>query len=138
MKNYDDIIDLPHHTSSHHARMPQKSRAAQFAPFAAMVGHDSAIAEVERLTEKKVELDENAIEELDEKLRYLSFFSSEAPELTVTYFKPDERKSGGAYISAKGKFLALDENDKILILSDGLKIKINDIRDIESDLFSEF
>lgn len=137
MKNYDDIITLPHHTSSHHARMPRSARAAQFAPFAVMVGHDSAIAEAERLTEKKIELDENAIAELDEKLRYLSFFSGEAPEVTVTYFKPDERKSGGAYISAVSRFLTVDENERTLILLGGIKIPIEDIRKIESDLFIE-
>ena len=137
MRDYSDIIDLPHHTSSHHARMPRASRAAQFAPFAAMVGHDAAIAEVERLTEKRVLLDEAAIAELDEKLRYLSYICAERPEITVVYFKPDDRKSGGAYIRACGAFVGIDVNKKELLISDGIRVPIDEIREISSDAFCE-
>lgn len=137
MRDYSDIIALPHHTSSHHARMPRESRAAQFAPFAAMVGHDAAIAEVERLTERRIELDEAAIAELDEKLRYLSYISAERPEITVIYFKPDERKAGGAYITVSGAFDGIDENERELLMSDGIKVPIGEIREIQSNVFGE-
>ena len=93
---YDDIIHLPHPTSSKHPRMPIADRAAIFSPFAALAGHSAAIAETARLTNQKAELDEDARAELDRRQAVLLEQIGQQPEVTVTWFQPDERKDGGA------------------------------------------
>ena len=118
--------------------MPREARAAQFAPFAAMVGHDAAIAEVGRLTEKRVLLDEEAIRKLDEKLQYLNSLIDARPEVSITYFKPDKRKSGGAYITASGALIKIDANKKEVYLSSDVSIPIDEIVEIGSHLFDKF
>ena len=135
MKNYDDILDFCYTGVEHHARMPRESRAAQFAPFAAMVGHDAAIAEVERLTEKRILLDEEAIRELDERLRYLDALIDSTPEVSITYFKPDERKSGGAYLTARGHLSRICKDTKTVFLSSGITVPIEEIVEVNSTLF---
>ena len=135
MKNYDDILDFCYTGAEHHARMPREARAAQFAPFAAMVGHDAAIAEVERLTEKRILLDEEAVRELDERLRCLDAIIESNPEVSITYFKPDERKSGGAYITATGYLSRICKDTKTVILSSGVNVPIEEIVDVSSPLF---
>lgn len=92
---YDDIIHLPHHISKTRPQMSMMDRAAQFSPFAALTGYDAAIKETGRLTDEKIELGEETKAVLDRKQSYLSDMISVQPEITVTYFLPDERKSGG-------------------------------------------
>ncbi len=93
---YDDIIDLPHPTSAKHPRMPLPDRAAQFSPFAALAGHGAAIAETARLTDRRIELDEDTRAELDRKQRILMEFLAEQPEVTITWFRPDgKRRAAG-------------------------------------------
>lgn len=99
---YDDIIDMPHHTSTKHPQMSLYDRAAQFAPFAALTGHDMAIKETARVTDKKVELDEYAKEKLNDKLQIIRDTIHSNTEVTITYFVPDEKKAGGAYHSFAG------------------------------------
>lgn len=135
MENYDDIIGLEHHTSRVHPRMPREARAAQFAPFAAMVGHDAAIAEVERLTEGKITLDDEAIAALDERLKILMHTRELAPDVMITYFKPDERKEGGAYLTVSGRFETIDEYERTIKLSGGIRLPISDVVKIESPIF---
>ena len=91
-REYDDIIDLPHHTSSKHARLPMSSRAAQFAPFAALTGFEGVIAEEGRLTDSFTELDDDMKEDIDLKLEMLGGMAGESPEATFTYFVPDSRR----------------------------------------------
>lgn len=134
---YDDIIDLPVPTSKAHRRMPRIARAAQFAPFAAMVGHDLAIAEVARTTEERITPSEDKIAELDELLRLLTYHIDSHPTVSVTYFKADEIKSGGAYLRAEGEFLGVDEHEGVIKLSGGVRIPIYDTVDIASELFNE-
>ena len=105
---YDDIIHLPHHVSTAHPPMPAADRAAQFSPFAALAGHEAAIRETARLTDERAELDENAKAVLDEKLRMIQEMLPAHPEITVTYFQPDAKKSGGAYVSVTGRVKKLD------------------------------
>lgn len=136
-RRYDDIIDLPPPTSALHKRMPRIARAAQFAPFAAMVGHDLAIAEVARTTEERITPSEERIAELDEALRMLSYHIDSHPTVSVTYFKADERKAGGAYLRAEGEFLGVDEHEGVIRLSGGVRIPIYDTVDIASALLSE-
>ena len=102
MNQYEDIINLPHHVSPTRPQMPMSDRAAQFAPFAALTGYDAAIKETGRLTDEKIELDEEALTALDMKYQFLMDALDDAPEVTITYFQPDERKAGGKYVSAVG------------------------------------
>jgi hypothetical protein len=134
---YDDIIHLPHHVSKTRPQMSMMDRAAQFSPFAALTGYDAAIKETGRLTDEKIELGEETKAVLDRKQRYLSDMISVQPEITVTYFLPDERKSGGTYLSVTGKLKRIDEYERMMILTDGKKIPLDDIMDIESNLFCE-
>lgn len=134
---YDDIIHLPHHVSKTRPQMSMMDRAAQFSPFAALTGYDAAIKETGRLTDEKIELGEETKALLDRKQRYLSDMISVQPEITVTYFLPDERKSGGTYLSVTGKLKRIDEYERMMILTDGKKIPLDDIMDIESNLFCE-
>ena len=134
---YDDIIHLPHHVSKTRPQMSMMDRAAQFSPFAALTGYDAAIKETGRLTDEKIELGEETKAVLDRKQRYLSDMISVQPEITVTYFLPDERKSGGTYLSVTGKLKRIDEYERMMILTDGKKIPLDDIMDIGSNLFCE-
>ena len=125
---YADIINLPHHISIRHPQMPMEKRAAQFSPFAAMVGHDAAIRETERLTEEKLELSEDEKAVIDGKLQLLQEHIKEQPEITVTYFRQDEKKSGGAYVTVTGSAKQVDDVNKMLLLHDGKAIPIKDIQ----------
>ena len=93
---YDDIINLPHPTSTKHPRMPMSDRAAIFSPFAALTGHAAAIQETARLTDQRMELDEDTRAELDRRQAVLLKYIAEQPEVTVIWFQPDERKDGGS------------------------------------------
>lgn len=133
---YEDIIHLPHHVSSKRPRMPMSDRAAQFSPFAALTGYDDAIRETGRLTEQKVHLDEEALATLDEKFHVLQEHLDESPEIQFTYFKPDERKAGGTYITVLGIVKKIQEYERQLILEDGNVIPIDDILEMESPIFN--
>lgn len=134
---YDDIIDLPHHVSATHPQMSLIDRAAQFSPFAALTGHDAAIKETQRLTDEWMELNEDRKELLDEKLQMIRESlangkgGQDIPEIMFTYFQPDEKKSGGAYISIQGKVKKIDEYGHQVILEDGTVLTIEYIVDIE-------
>ncbi len=128
---YDDIINLSHHVSEVHPRMSMKNRAAQFAPFAALAGYGEAIKETERLTDAKVELDENSKEILDEKLQMIQEQSYAHPQITITFFQPDKKKDGGEYVTLTGRFKKLDPYDHSVVMMDGMRIKIEDITELE-------
>ena len=125
---YDDIIGLPHPTSSKHPRMPISERAAIFSPFA-------ALAETARLTDQKIELDEDTKAELDRKQAVLLEHIGEQPEVTVTWFQSDERKDGGAYVTVTGRLKKIDEVGRTLTLLDGTSIPLEDVAGLESDCF---
>lgn len=131
MGNYDDIIHLPHPVSTKHARMSRLDRAAQFSPFAALTGFDATIAETGRLTDESIELDESRIEVLNEQLRYIVSVIAQQPQVCVTYFREDERKSGGAYVTVSGQVKKVDAYDHALILTDGTVIPMEAVRDLE-------
>ena len=132
---YGDIIHLPHHVSKTRPQMSMEDRAAQFSPFAALTGYDAAILETGRLTEDKLELGEDTQAILDRKQRYLAEIIDTKPEITVTYFVPDEKKSGGAYSTVTGFLKRIDEYERVLMLTDGRKIQLDAIFDIESEEF---
>ena len=128
MGAYDDIIDLPHPTSAKHPRMSMAGRAAQFSPFAALTGHGAAIQETARLTDRKIELTEDEKAVLDEKLCLLLDTGGEG---VFTYFLPDEKKDGGAYVTAAGSIKKLDLLERRVVLTGGTVIPVGDILEIE-------
>ena len=135
MKSYDDIINLQHHTSASRPHMSAHDRAAQFSPFAALTGYDSAITETARLTDKRVELDEYSKADLNGKLCMLQEQMDEQQEVSITYFRADNKKSGGAYIAAAGCVKKIDEYERTVVMQDGTRIPIEDILSIEGELF---
>ena len=137
MGKYDEIINLSHHVSTTHPQMPMLKRAAQFLPFAALRGYGDAIKEIQRQTEEKVELEESDLNALNEKMQYLRANLARMPEVTFTYFKPDERKAGGAYLTISGTVKRIDEYRRMIILHDGTKLPMDDIKTIEGEIFAE-
>lgn len=130
---YDDIIHMPHHVSATRKPMSLLDRAAQFSPFAALTGYDAAIRETGRLTDNAVELDTDGKAMLNETLQRLSELQETRPEVTVTYFVPDERKTGGAYTKVTGCVKKLDPNTQILLLTDGTEILFSRILEIAGE-----
>lgn len=127
---YDEIINLPHHVSKTRPQMPMSDRAAQFAPFAALTGYDSAIKETGRLTDERIELDEEALTALDRKYQLLMDTLDDAPEVTIIYFQPDERKAGGQYVSATGTVKKVDTFGRRILLQDGTRIPLDSVYDL--------
>ena len=125
MNRYDDIINLPHHVSPTRQRMSMHDRAAQFAPFAALVGYDDAVAETARLTEPRPELDEQEQRAINERLAYIADHIDEQPEVFIRYFVPDERKSGGEILEFNGIVRKIANG--IIVTADGLNIGIKNI-----------
>lgn len=134
---YDDILHLPHPTSKRHPRMPIADRAAQFSPFAALTGHKAAIEETARVTDRRIELDEDAKEQLDQTLQLLLERIDEQPEITVTWFSPDKKKAGGQYHTATGKLKRIDTQESRLILTDGTQIPLEDLLRIRIESFQD-
>lgn len=134
--SYDDIINLPHHVSTTRPQMSMKDRAAQFSPFAALTGYDAAVRETARLTDERVELDEAALSILNMKFQVLLDRLGEKNEVSITFFQPDEKKSGGEYVRITGTVKKLDEFKRQIIMADGKKILMDDILDMEGDIFA--
>ena len=135
---YDDIIDLPHHEPTTRPRMAMENRAAQFSPFAALTGYDDATREEARLIDMKQELSEDMKDMIDAKLAVIEQHIKEQPEISVTYFQPDEKKTGGRYTTVSGNVKKLDGVEHVIIMADGTKIPIGDVRLIGGDLFRLF
>jgi hypothetical protein len=130
--NYDDIINLPHHVSSHHKQMSMLNRAAQFAPFAALSGHEEAIEETARHTDAKQELAIDSMAGLDQKLCLLQhrLDENESAEATITFFTRDAHKDGGSYQTVSGKVKSINEYLRSIVLNNGTQIPISDIVDL--------
>lgn len=135
MGNYDDIIDLPHPVSETHPPMSRADRAAQFSPFAALTGYDAAVRETARVTERRIELDEGVKAELNARLNCILEHLSEHPQVSITYFMPDEKKSGGAYRTVTGAVRKLDSFAKTLTLVDGTVVSMEEMVHVEGNLF---
>lgn len=134
-EKYKDIIDLPHHQSKKRQRMSLIDRSAQFSPFAALTGHNDAIIETARLTDRQIELDEGTKSIINEKIQMISDYLSEKPTVTITHFEPDIKKDGGAYLNTSGTVKRIDEFEREIFLTDGRIISIERISDIEGELF---
>jgi hypothetical protein len=132
---YDDIIGLQHHVSGNRVQMSIHDRAAQFSPFAALTGFDGAIKETARLTDQRILLDEAAKTILDEKLRIVQEQLSRLKEIEIDYFRPDEMKAGGFYISIRGIVKKIDEYERAVVMQDGTRIPIEEILDITGEMF---
>jgi hypothetical protein len=133
---YADIINLPHHVSTVHPQMTMAQRAAQFSPFAALVGYEDVIEETTRQTDSKRELDESEKAELNRKLSILASLLKEKPVVEIEYFVPDKTKAGGEYVFKSGEVVKIQPVQKKLVLSDGTVIRIDDIADISGELFA--
>lgn len=132
MGKYDDIIHLPHHVSATRPHMPVIDRAAQFMPFRALTGYEGAVQETARLTNRKIELTGDEKAALDMKLQRLAEDIGSRPPVTLVYFRPDEKKSGGAYLTASGRLKKIDRHAGTLVLTGGERIAIEDILDIQT------
>ena len=134
---YNDILNMPYPNPEIEKDFPDKIlRAAQFAPFAALTGYDEAVEETARLTDSKLELDEYQKAELNNKLQFINN-SEDNEDVCITYFVPDKRKSGGAYITKKGIVLKVREYKKDVVMDDGTEIPIDDIIEIECNQLNE-
>lgn len=127
MNNYNDIINLPHHTSLKHPKMKMIDRAAQFAPFAALSGYGDAVIETARLTDSKIELAEEMKIIINEKLNVINNHLHEKPIVTFTYFVPDKKKQGGSYKTTTGNVKQIDLVNNLIILTNKTKINISDL-----------
>lgn len=134
-KKYDYIINLPRHVSKKRNPMPIIDRTAQFSPFAALTGHDTAIKETVRITEDRIELDVYMKEALNNKLQILIDKLNEQPHIKITYFQPDQNKDGGSYVTVTGVSKEIDEYERFIVLTDGISIPIDEIMDIEGEIF---
>lgn len=132
---YDDIIGLSHPVSAVHPQMSRIDRAAQFSPFAALTGYEDAIAETGRLTDMRMELEEDAKAALDEKLQKIQERITLCPEVSVTYFLPDEKKAGGAYVTVRDRVKKVDQYECMIVMQDGTRIPFKEIVEIETQLF---
>ncbi len=128
---YDDIIDLPHYEPRHHQRMTMRSRAAQFAPFAALTGFDAAIEETGRLTDEWIDKGELVNEQLNRRMGELLSRIEEQPLVAITFFQPDRRKEGGAYHTCKGRVKRYDEYERTIVMADGQEIGIDRVTGVE-------
>jgi len=133
---YKDIISLPHKQSTKRPHMSLLDRAAQFAPFAALTGYDDAIKETGRLTDEKIEMSEENLNELNMKFQILVDLLDEENEASFTYFVPDGTKTGGAYVTKQGIVKKVDDYERVITLFDGTKIPMDDVLTIDGDIFN--
>ena len=135
---YAEIINLPHHVSERHPQLGKASYAAQFSPFAALTGYDGIVSEAARVTEERVELDDDAKAHLNTRLQIVFDHIDEEPQITVTYFVADKKKAGGAYVTAEGTVQKYDEYERVITLFDGTRIPIDDVYDVRSEIITAF
>ena len=138
MGKYDDIINLPNPTPKCRPRMSALDRAAQFAPFAALTGYEAVVAEAARLTDDRLELSEDMKIILNDKMQMIVDNLDKEPFVTVRYFVPDKRKAGGAYIEVSEIVKEIDEYERCIVMTDGIKIPIEQVRAIDGELLNCF
>ena len=131
MNEYDDIIDLPHHKSQKHVLMSKANRAAQFAPFAALTGYESIVAETARLTDRYVTLEDEQLNYMNDAIGKVLEHIKERPLVEITFFQPDDKKNGGSYKTLSGRVRVVDEYEREIIFTDGSRIQMDMICNIE-------
>lgn len=134
---YVDIINLPHHVSRKHPQMSMEARAAQFAPFAALTGYGDEVRETGRLTDQRIELDEELKTIINNKLQIIQEQIALKPKLTITYFVPDKKKSGGEYVTITGIVKKIDTYNQLIIFTDNMAIPINEIIKIKGNIIKD-
>ncbi len=130
LKDYEDILQLPHHVSSRRPQMPIADRAAQFSPFAAVVGHEAAVKEAARYTDQRKELDELEKAIIDDKLREIEAQLPDILQVEIVYFEPDDLKAGGQYVTKVGTVKKIDVHEREILMEDGTRITIDEIYSI--------
>ena len=135
---YDDIIDLRRPISPSRTKMSLSDRAAQFSPFAALTGYEAAVEETARQTEQKTELSEDMKTIINEKIQILIDRLDDKAEVRITYFVPDKKKSGGAYVTSVGIVKTVDSYERRIVMADKTSIPIDQIWDIDGDIFERF
>lgn len=133
---YEDIVDLPPHISKKYPQPTMLERAARFSPFAAITGYEEMVKEAARVTDKKIELDEGDKEILNEKLLFVTEMCESDAIINITYFIPDSLKSGGKYTTVSGSIKRIDEYERKILFTDGTTIPIDDIYQIDGDMFN--
>lgn len=136
MGKYDSIINLPHHVSNKHSRMTLEERSAQFAPFAALTGYDGQIKEKARLTNERIEIDEEIKAILDTKIQIITEKISNNSKVEITYFVPDGKKAGGEYVSVIDTVKKIDNYNRCIVMKNDIKIPIDEIIDINGEMFN--
>lgn len=134
-RNYDDIINLPRPVSTRHKPMSRINRAAQFAPFAALVGYDDAVKEEARITGRRVELSEDRVALINDRVYRLMQELENKPHVCITYFKSDASKCGGEYVPLHGIVHNIDEVEGVIVMDDKKRISISDVLSLEGDIF---
>ncbi|MBE5779761.1 MAG: hypothetical protein E7331_10600 [Clostridiales bacterium] len=135
---YDDIIGLPHHISHKYRHMPRENRAAQFAPFAALTGYEDAVEETARLTDVEAEVTDARREHINLCLSIIQEEIKKRPEVRIVYFRPDDKKAGGAYVIAAGPVRHLDIGTREVIFADGRRISLDSIHHIGGAMLPEY
>lgn len=135
---YDDMLRLPHHVSASRKPMAITARAAQFAPFAALSGYDAEVQEAGRLTDRPIEPDEYEKEAMNARLQLLARHLREKWVVSLVFFQPDERKAGGAYVTRTGTVKKLYETERLLTLTDGTVIPLDDLIALDGEEFAAY
>lgn len=135
---YDDMLRLPHHVSASRKPMAITARAAQFAPFAALSGYDAEVQEAGRLTDRPIEPDEYEKEAMNARLQLLARHFREEWVVSLVFFQPDERKAGGAYVTRTGTVKKLYETERLLTLTDGTVIPLDDLIALDGEEFAAY
>ena len=137
-RQYDDIINLPHHISKKHPQMSLYARSAQFAPFAALTGYEEAVKETARETNERIDIEDELKSILDGKLQIILEQIKNHPEISITYFIADSKKNGGEYVTVTGFVKKVDLYNQYIYLVDNNEIPINEIIDISGDIFKVY
>lgn len=132
---YNDIINLPHHVSKKHPQLSKASYAAQFSPFAALTGYEGIVSEAARFTNERVELGDKEKDILNAKLQIIGEHIKEHPELELTYFQKDKKKTGGAYLKKTAQIKRIDDLERIMYFTDGTNLPMDDITDMQGEIF---
>ena len=135
---YDDMLRLPHHVSASRKPMAMTARAAQFAPFAALSGYDAEVQEAGRLTDRPIEPDEYEKEAMNARLQLLARHLREKWVVSLVFFQPDERKAGGTYVTRTGTVKKLYETERLLTLTDGTVIPLDDLIALDGEEFAAY
>ena len=137
-RQYDDIINLPHHISKKHPQMSLYARSAQFAPFTALTGYEEAVKETARETNERIDIEDELKSILDGKLQIILEQIKNHPEISITYFIADSKKNGGEYVTVTGLVKKVDLYNQYIYLIDNTEIPINEIIDISGDIFKVY